>query len=201
MQPTDEALISQICVQDEAAFATLFARYQSAMTRHIDKTVRDSAVTEDLVQELFLRVWTRADQWESRGTVKAWLYRIATNLVLNHLRSVRRRPQQPIPGTPKAKAKESWNDDDEYSIPAWMIDDAAAQPDRHVVEADQRRRFWEVVDTLPAEKREVLRMVYEAEMDLHSVADELAIPEGTVKSRLYHSKRQLAERLSSYHVE
>jgi len=201
MQPTDAALISQICGQDEAAFATLFARYQSAMTRHIDKTVRDSAVTEDLVQELFLRVWTRAEQWDSRGSVKAWLYRIGTNLALNHLRSVRRRPQQPLQTTPNPLPKENWNDDDEYEIPAWMIDDAAARPDTTVVDADQRQRFWETVNTLPAEKRDILHMVYAAEMDLQSVADQLAIPTGTVKSRLYHSKRQLAGRLDSYGVE
>ncbi|MCB0128129.1 MAG: hypothetical protein KDE58_37950, partial [Caldilineaceae bacterium] len=86
MQPTDEMLISQICAQDEVAFATLFARYRSAMTRHIEKTVRDAVVTEDLVQELFLRVWTHAAQWDNRGSVRAWLYRIGTNLTLNHLR-------------------------------------------------------------------------------------------------------------------
>lgn len=201
MQTADETLMCQIRAQEEAAFEQFYARYRSAMTRHIDKIVRDAVVTEDLVQELFLRVWTRAEQWEDRGTVKAWLYRIGTNLALNHLRSVRRRPQQSLPTTPKALPKDNWNDDDVYEIPAWMIDDGAARPDVAVIDADHRQRFWQTVDSLPAEKREVVRMVYEAEMDLQSVADALAIPTGTVKSRLYHSRRQLADRLEAYGVE
>jgi DNA-directed RNA polymerase specialized sigma24 family protein len=51
-------------------------------------------VVEDLVKEVFLWVWTRADQWNGLGKVEGWIYRIATNLSLNHLRSVKRRPQQ-----------------------------------------------------------------------------------------------------------
>ena len=66
------------------------------MQAHIARIVREPAATEDLVQEVFLRVWTRAEQWQGSGTVKGWLYRIATNLSLNHLRSVKRRPQQPL---------------------------------------------------------------------------------------------------------
>lgn len=193
MQPTDQELISQVVARDESAFETLLARYRTAMQRHITRTIRDAAATDDLVQELFLRVWTRAEQWDGRGPVKAWLYRIATNLALNHLRSVRRHPQQPLQTAPKTLPKEDWNDDDEFSVPAWMVDAAAVRPDVAVVEADRQRRFWQMVDALPAEKRDVVRLVYEAEMDLRSVADELGIPEGTVKSRLYHGKRQLAE--------
>ncbi|MEZ4859891.1 MAG: RNA polymerase sigma factor [Caldilineaceae bacterium] len=201
MQPSDQTLISQICVQDAAAFEAFFARYLAAMQRHMLNIVRDEAATEDLVQELFLRVWTRAEQWDGRGPVKAWLYRMAGNLALNHLRTLRRHPQEPLPTTPKALPKEDWNDDDEFAIPAWMIDDAAIRPDAFLVEAERRRRFWQMVDTLPAEKRDVLQLVYNAEMDLHSVAKELGIPEGTVKSRLHHSKRQLAERWGPHDAE
>ena len=58
--------------------------------------VRDEPAAEDLLQETFLRVWTRAGQWNGQGTFKGWLFRIATNLALNHLRTRRRRPEQPL---------------------------------------------------------------------------------------------------------
>lgn len=196
IQPADQQLISQIVARDTDAFEHFFARYHSAMVRHINKMVRDDGATEDLVQELFLRVWNRADQWDGSGSVKAWLYRIAGNLALNHLRTVRRRPQQRLPTMHQPLPKENWNDDDEFSIPAWMIDDAAVRPDVAIVDAEQRKRLWQMVDTLPDEKRAVLRMVYDANMDLRSVAAALGIPEGTVKSRLYHGRKLFAERWS-----
>lgn len=201
MQPSDQALINQICLGEAAAFEIFFARYHGAMHRHIIKIVRDETVCDDLVQEIFLRVWTRAEQWDGSGSVKAWLYRIATNLALNHLRSVRRHPEQPLQATPKALPKENWNDDEEFAIPAWMIDRAAVPPDIAVVETERQRRFWQMVDTLPAEKRDIVHLVYERGMDLGSVAAALAIPEGTVKSRLYHSRRQLAERWGPHDAE
>ena len=65
-------------------------------------------------------------------------------------------------------------------------------------------RFWKkqrsgaccavCVEQLSEDKREVLRMVYDAEMEVREVAAELAIPEGTVKSRLYHARREVATR-------
>jgi len=197
MHPSDQELIRQIVARDTDAFERLYARYQLAMQRHVVNIVRDASATDDLVQELFLRLWTRAEQWDGRGAVKAWLYRIAGNLALNHLRSVRRRPQQLLPAAPTPLPKENWNDDDEFSVPAWMIDDAALRPDIAVVASEQKERFWQMVDALPDEKRAVLRMVYDAEMDLRTVATELGIPEGTVKSRLYHGRRLLAEQWTS----
>jgi RNA polymerase sigma-70 factor (ECF subfamily) len=96
---TDEALLKAIQAQStatneaEAAFETLLARYEAAIYRHIARTVRQPHTAADLVQEVFLRVWTHAEQWQGRGTVKSWLYTIATNLTLNQLRAHKRRPQ------------------------------------------------------------------------------------------------------------
>jgi RNA polymerase sigma-70 factor (ECF subfamily) len=60
--------------------------------------------------------------------------------------------------------------------------------------AEQMKQLQRLVDELPADKREVFWMVYDAELDLHTVANQLGIPEGTVKSRLYYSKKQLKNR-------
>ena len=57
------------------------------------------------------------------------------------------------------------------------------------------QQMMKIVQQLPKEKQDVFRMVYDDEMDLHSVASALEIPEGTVKSRLYHSRKRIAEQL------
>ncbi|MCE2435870.1 MAG: sigma-70 family RNA polymerase sigma factor [Candidatus Latescibacteria bacterium] len=58
--------------------------------------------------------------------------------------------------------------------------------------AEQRRILQALIDALPEEKREIFQMVYEDEVTLREVAERLAIPEGTVKSRLFHTRKQLA---------
>lgn len=188
MNPSDHQLIQQILARDEGAFETFFARYRSAVHYRVNNIVRNATAADDLVQEVFLRVWTRAEQWVGRGEVKAWLFRIATNLSLNHLRSARRRPQQPLEPT-----IDDWSTEEESIVPSWMIDSNALQPHAVVEGAEKQRQFWQLVDGLPEDKREVFRMVYDAEMDLRSVADKLGIPGGTVKSRLYYSKKRLAQ--------
>jgi RNA polymerase sigma-70 factor (ECF subfamily) len=187
-QTGDNQLIRQIQAGDPAAFEEFFARYRPAMQAHIARIVREPAATEDLVQEVFLRVWTRAEQWQGSGSVKGWLYRIATNLSLNHLRSVKRRPQQPL-------EIPTDDGDDDSPVPGWMVDASALTPETQLEVIEQQKLLGQLINDLPPDKQDVFRMFYDDEMDLHSVASALEIPEGTVKSRLYHSRKRLAEQL------
>ncbi len=182
---SDRELIHRIQDQDAAAFEQLFDRYESAIRWHLVKIVRSDAVAQDLLQEVMLRVWTRAEQWQEQGSFKAWLYRIATNLALNHLRSERRRREQPLIYPDQADEAE------ETCIPAWIIDQATPDPDEMVENSEQFVRFQRLVGHLAEEKREVLRLIHELGMSIQDTADELDLPAGTVKSRLYYARKQL----------
>ncbi len=81
-------LIRRICGGDEAALADLIAENSPVLRLHLARYVA-SADADDLLQELWLRVWERAGQWDGRGRPLAWLLAIATNLALNHLRGRR----------------------------------------------------------------------------------------------------------------
>ena len=187
-KPSDQDLIERVLERDGRALEMLFERYGEMIRRHLARMAGDSAVAQDLLQETFLRVWTRAAQWDGRGSFKAWLYRIATNLALNHLRSMRRRKEQPL------EIAGEWDSDaDEYVSPAWAIDAAAPEPEDVLEMTERHERYRRLVDRLPEEKREVLHLVHEVEMSLQDAADELGIPEGTVKSRLYYAKQRLAQ--------
>src|SRR6266700_97427 len=104
MTNNDANLMELIKARDEEAFDVLTDRYLEPLRRHLMSTVRDSATAEDLLQELLLRIWTRADQWDG-GSVKSWLYRIATNLALNHLRTVRRRRESSLDPPPSIEGE------------------------------------------------------------------------------------------------
>ncbi|MEO8971771.1 MAG: sigma-70 family RNA polymerase sigma factor [Ktedonobacteraceae bacterium] len=187
MIPVDSDLVKRIQERDTCAFEMLMARYQEALRRHLLHTVRDGDAAEDLLQEVFLRVWTRADQWNGRGPFKAWLFRIASNLALNHLRSVQRRRQQPL-----EMAANAFDESDDTQIPNWMVDLASLGPDEVLEHAERYEQLQRVIGTLPDEKREVFRMVREEEMDIREVAEMLGIPEGTVKSRLHYATKHVA---------
>ncbi len=176
-----------VCEHNTDAFEELSTRYREIIYRHVFSTVRDSDATEDVVQEVFLRIWIHAEQWNGNGTFKAWLFRIASNLALNYLRTVRRRRQQSleVPSDPL-------DEDDESSIPEWMTNHALPGPEVILEQGERSKLLQQLVNGLPEEKREVFRLIHDDEMEMRQVAEILGIPEGTVKSRLYYANRRLA---------
>jgi len=193
---SDQDLAERVQAGDAQAFEALFDRYGEMIRRHLAHIVRNEAAAQDLVQEVFLRVWTRAEQWDGRGAFKAWLYRIATNLAFNYLRSVRRRREQPL-----EIADDPGKDEEAGLVPAWMVDASALGPDASLELAERSELFRRLVERLPAEKREVFRLVHQMEMSIRDAADELGIPEGTIKSRLHYAKKRLAREWQDLETE
>ena len=187
--PSDEDLLINIQNQDEAALELLLARYKSGLERHLVNLVRDREAALDLYQELTIRLWNRAEQWDKRGTIKAWLFRIASNLALNHLRSVKRRRQQPLLSRPDTGREE---EETAEETPAWLIDGSALGPPELAEQAETYQLLRALVAALPQEKREVVELAYDWELETPKIAERLGIPVGTVKSRLHYAGKRLA---------
>jgi len=187
---TDRDLIEQVIAGDHGAFDALFERYEPPVRRRLVGVLHDETAAEDLLQEVFLRLWTRAEQWKGTGTLRGWLLRTATNQALNYLRSVKRQRSRPL------EYHREFDDDDEEEgiqrVPGWMIDDAAVRPDVALDRSEQLAEARNLVDALPEQQREVMRMVHEMEMDIREVAEHLNIPPGTVKSRLHYARNVLS---------
>lgn len=183
---SDHELLGGICRGDAAAFEVFFARHRGAVRRHLLGIVRNADTAEDLVQESFLKVWQHAEQWDNRGACKAWLLRIATNLALNLLRAQQRRQELPL------ELPEACTEDDNPA-PGWMIDALSLGPEALAELSEQHGMLRTLIDRLPEEKREVIRLVHEEELDIRQAAEQLGVPEGTVKSRLHHARKRLAE--------
>jgi RNA polymerase sigma-70 factor (ECF subfamily) len=193
---SDAELIEQIQAQQTWAFDTLYERYAAAIRRHLSHIVRDEAATEDLLQETFLRLWRRAEQWNGQGAFKGWLFRIATNLALNHLRTLRRRPEQAL----EAPA-DFGDEDDQPDTPAWLVDTASLGPDAAFEQYEQRARLQQIIRELPEEKREVFLLVHQSDLSLRDAADELGIPEGTAKSRLHYARERLGRQWQAWQAQ
>ncbi len=196
MEETDQDLADRVTQRDQAAFALLFARYRAPVCRHLVRILRDPAAADDLAQEVFLRLWQRADQRQPDAPFRSWLLRIATNLALNHLRTVKRRREQPTPLDLPLQ-----EDEEEGAPPAWMVDAATLPPDEAAARAERQRLLERSVSELSAGKQEVLRLLYEAHLGTGQIATQLGIPEGTVKSRLHHARREIARSWQEIGIE
>ena len=187
MEQSDKELVSGVIRGEQEAFSVLFQRYRAVVHSHLARIIRDGVAADDLTQEVFLRLWQRAEQWKGQAAFRSWLLRIATHLAFNYLRTVKRRREQPIQYIPLSE-----EDEEENSVPSWMVDASTLGPDEALARSEQHRLLQRLVDRLPEEKQEVFRLIYDAHMEIREAAAELGIPEGTVKSRIHHARRQIA---------
>jgi RNA polymerase sigma-70 factor (ECF subfamily) len=170
----DADLVLRVARGDREAFFQVYDRHASrvlALCRHI---LGESMAAEDATQEAFLRLWTRAGQYDpARGKVTTWLLTIARRISIDRLRSEARRP------TPDAiDADSTWA---ELADPASMGEDARWQSLRLVL-----------LD-LPAEQRRVIRLAFYFGLSHSQIAEMLGMPLGTVKTRLRLGMRKLRQ--------
>ena len=176
-----DAEVAQLRRGDPSALAALLARYQNRLYRYLLRMARQPATAEDLFQQTWLRVAQNIRQFDPRRNFEAWLFRLARNLAIDHLR--RYRPESlddPLPS----------GDSRGEQLPA--PDPGAFQA---LVAGERARRVATALDALPAIHREVLTLRFEEEMKLEEIAEVMDTPLSTVKSRLRRALDSLRERL------
>jgi RNA polymerase sigma-70 factor, ECF subfamily len=190
--PTDQTLMIKVQSGDKLAFDLLYERYTLVIRCYLLRILHSEAAADDVAQDVFLRVWTHAQQWSAKGPFKAWLYRIATYQAFNALRAANRHPQQAL-SDPDSQFIEG---DEIYSFQAWIVDTSTLEPGVALELAERQRQLGQLIDRLPEEKREVFSLVEQMELSIQNVAERLGIPEGTVKSRLHYARNWLSQNWS-----
>ncbi len=185
--PTDESLMEKIQTGDKQAFDVLYERYEPVIHGYLLRIVHSETGADDVAQDVFLRVWTHARQWNASGPFRAWLYRIATHQAFNALRATQRHPEQPL-NDPDSQMVE---EDEVYNFQTWIVDTSTLEPEVAAEMADRQRQLWRLIDQLPEEKRAVFSLVAQMEMSIQNAAEQLGIPVGTVKSRLHYARNWL----------
>ncbi len=170
----ERMLILRCQAGDEAALAELIARYSPGLRLFLQKLVGQAATADDLLQETWFDVYRKINGLQNPQALTAWLYRIARDKAY---RVLRRRPE------PIAPADENWTD----SIPA-------AEETFTREEAEQVRA---ALDQLPLEQREVLVLRFVEDMSYEQIAEVIARPVGTVRSRIHYAKLELRKKLES----
>ena len=171
MTDTDEELVRSLARDGgDAALATLYRAHADAIFGFAVQRLGDRGMAEDLVQEVFTRVWRNAEDFDLRqGSFRAWLYGIARHAVIDMERRRAVRPSLAAEG--RAAAIEPTVEPIEQAILRWQIRGALAR--------------------LTPEHREVVRLVRFEGLSLAEVAQRTGLPLGTVKSRLSYALRAL----------
>ncbi len=165
---SDEELMLRIADRQQDALKPLYHRY-APLVFHLAAQTLDSAAAEDIVQDVFLSVWHKADTFDpKRGPFRPWLLQIAHFRILNELRRRSRRPQL----------------DGEAETTLQDLPDSNPEPIEAAWETYRREAVRAAVDRLPPPQRQALRMAFFEDLTHDQVADALDLPLGTVKTRI-----------------
>jgi RNA polymerase sigma-70 factor, ECF subfamily len=184
MTNPDVAVVERAKQGDEQAFAELYHHHQKPVFSLIRHLTGDEEVAADLTQDTFVRAWHGLPRLRATHAFAGWLRIIATNLVRD--RSRRRRPESTI----TENTSENGPDLD-------VADDAPRLHDQYATRL-QQRRIREAILRLPEPQRAVIVMHHLEEVPVAEIAALLAIPLGTVLSRLARGREALRRRLGPY---
>jgi len=187
---SDEDLLRRFQKGDARAFEALLARYERPIYNFILRSVREKDRAADLVQDVFLRVVQRSDQFKGNAKFSTWLYTIARNLCIDHSRKMVFR---------RHKSLDAPLRDEEGS--AAMVDRVPSKTPRADRDTIAKRLQGEIaaaVETLPEEQKEVFLMRQVQHLPFKEIAAIVGVSENTIKSRMRYALQRLQEALEEY---
>ena len=161
--------------KDRRAWKEFFDSYYGALCNHCSRIVPERSAVEDIVQEVFIKIWDGNVVFENENALSAYLYRSVTNNALKYLRDTHveeERLQQ------WCEAEQDMSEDEFSSV----------------VQEEVLRKLRELIDQLPAERRKILLMSMEG-MKGEEIAEQLGVSINTVKQQKYRAYKFIKERL------
>jgi RNA polymerase sigma-70 factor (ECF subfamily) len=189
MARSDIQLMLAVKAGDEASFELLLRKYRTPLVNFLYRMVRDTAMAEDLAQEVFLRVYRAREQYAPSAKFTTWMFRIATNLALNARRDGRRRQLE--------VSMDQSTDDGERDAPALEIANGQPTIEHELVAQVRISAIRQAVEALPEKQRAAVLMHKYQEMDYDQIAKALGCSEAALKSLLFRAYETLRVQLAS----
>lgn len=184
VRESDEMLVRQALDGNRVAFETLVRRHQRPLLNHIYRHIgqRDAAV--DLAQEVFLKVYLSLSSFDPKYRFTTWLYRIASNCAIDHLR--KKQPQL-------CSLQE---DDDWGSCPSPSLAGNDPSPHEALRLHELQLRLERAVQCLPPDYRQLILLRHRQHCRYDEIARITALPIGTVKNRIFRAREMLRQQLA-----
>jgi RNA polymerase sigma-70 factor (ECF subfamily) len=186
---TDAEVMLRVKAGDQSAFDYLVQKYRRPLVSFMYRLARNSAAAEDLAQEVFLRVYRSRQTYEASAKFTTWLYRIATNLAVNHARDTRHeRPEVTV----------SLDEPDEETGTTLDVADATITAEEALLRRERMLAIRGKVEALPERQKLAVIMHKYQQMDYKQIADVLKLSESATKSLLFRAYETLREQLKEF---
>jgi RNA polymerase sigma-70 factor (ECF subfamily) len=186
---SDAAVMLRAAAGDEAAFSYLAEKYHRPIIHFLFRMVRNQAIAEELAQEVFLRVYRSRASYRAEAKFTTWLYRIATNLAVNHARDTR---HERVVQSVYLDAPE------EQSGAKPDVADDEPSAEQSLLRAERMKAIRAHVMALPERQRMAVVMHKYQGMDYREIGEALKLSESAIKSLLFRAYQTLRERLKDF---
>lgn len=190
-------LVRRLREGDPRALEELMAIHADRCYRVAVGITRSAADAEEVVQDVFLRVFQRIASFDGRAALGTWLYRVVTNAALNRRRGRRHEVEVALEDWLPTFQPDGHREGDR----SWVLADWSAAPDAELLSGETRRVLEAALDRLPDHYRAVLVLRDVEELSSEAVAEALGESVASVKSRLHRARLALREMLTRYHSD
>ncbi|HEY1758833.1 MAG TPA: RNA polymerase sigma factor [Bryobacteraceae bacterium] len=180
----DAQLMLRVRQGDETSFALLLERHRSPVVNFLHRMVQNRAVSEELAQEVFLRVYRSRETYEPTAKFTTWLFRIATHLALNWIRDGK-----------KEKTNESLSEEVMEGMER-QVADRQPSVEQTMIYAVKVREIRKAIEALPEKQRAAVLMHKYQGLDYSQISGALGCTESAVKSLLFRAYETLRSRLA-----
>jgi RNA polymerase sigma-70 factor, ECF subfamily len=186
---SDAEVMLRVKAGDQPAFDYLVQKYRRPLVSFMYRMARNAAVAEDLAQEVFLRVYRSRESYEASAKFTTWLYRIATNLAVNHARDTRHeRPEVMV----------SLDEPDEATGMTMDLANGEMTAEQAMVRRERLMGIRRRIEALPERQRLAVVMHKYQQMDYQQIAEVLELSESATKSLLFRAYETLREQLKEF---
>ncbi len=177
----DRELVKQAQSGDEAAFRQLIENYTPRIFTLVSGMVSDRSEAEDVLQEVFFKVYRKIDGFAWKSAFYTWVYRIALNTASDHLKKRRNRSTTSL-----------------EDLAGFDAPDARPAPGTELSGSELRDTLAKSISELPAKYRDILVLREYEELAYEEIAEVLGCSKGTVESRLFRARARLKEKMVAY---
>jgi len=177
----EKLLLKQMAEGNEKAFETIFHAYRDKLFAFIFRLSASKEVSEDIVQDVFLKVWKKRETLSGVENFNAFLFRIAHNHAINQLKRLSKETLV------RSKAK--------------INPSGSTAPDKQLTFKNLQRALEEIVAHLPPRQKEIYRLKRERHLKQDEIARQLHISPSTVKNHLTQALRTIREKLRHYYPD
>ena len=177
---TDGELIASAIVGREDSFEELVRRYQRPITNYVYRMLNDYDSSLDVTQEVFIKVYNSLRKYSSEYKFSTWLYRIAHNAAIDHLRR----------NSVNQQSLETENSDGAYQL---QLESPNPTPEQDRELSEWRLEIESVIKCLPGPYRDLIVLRHSRDLSYEEIASVAELPLGTVKNRLFRAREMMRE--------